>query len=319
MLSWISSRKTTILLIFLLLFVLFSRSQFNVKSELLLVFCLGALFLHLVVSLLRHFPVFKRKRGALIFHVGLLLLLLGAMWGRLTYFQGYFELAEGESFRGDFLQSHQGPLHRYGLRGFILQQGPIRTRYSPRGRLEEVESQVGLFHPAAGASPWEISYRRPLKYRGYRFYYSKNRGYSLVFSYRPSTSPGPDPKGTVHLPSYSVYGRSQENIFSPPGSGFRIKARLLLGRPGRPLSPVPDPRVEISYYDTGAVFRETVLSPGEGVPLGSGRLTFYEVRLWNGYIVSYDPSLIVLLMASGLMVSGLVWGFLEGSRGYASL
>lgn len=137
----------------------------------------------------------------------------------------------------------------------------------------------------------------------------------------PRTRGGRGGRGAVHLPGKHSHGLSQENTFSPPGSGFRIKARLLgEGQEGRLLS-VGDSRVEVSYYDSSSTFRKVVLSKGEALSLGPGVLIFHEVRLWNGYIVHYDPSLGVFLLASGLAVGGLLWVYLPtrgerpGARG----
>lgn len=315
----LASRKATALLMGAFTMAILARVGLGLRHEPLLVAPLALLFLQLVVCLALHHRAFFRRPGLFLFHAGLLLLLLGALWGRLTSLHGYFEVTEWGQCPQRAFQVQQGPLYPDRLRDFAFLQDAVRVVRGREGAIEDVVSQVALLQGGREVLRTDFSYHRPLTYRGHRFYYAGERGLSLVFSYHEEGKGGKE-VWAVNLPVHTQR-LSPKADFRLPGGWISVQAHLHLEarregeEEGWDFSVPKDSRVELTFND-GLTQEKATFRVGGQVRLRWGVLALEDVRLYNGYIVRYDPSLSFLLGASLLSAAGLILAFVEPALGY---
>ena len=265
----------------------------------------GGLFVNLAAALVTNERL-RRQPGLLVFHVGLAVLALTAMAGRLTALSGSVEVTQGSAFDAGLVTAKAAPLHPWGLGKVNFVQGPFRIDYEPG--LQRRHTHSTLFVPAAGGA-WDavdVGDDRPLKMFGYRFYTTPNKGFALLLTYI-----GPDGQrqtGAVHLPSYPMNDYKQSNSWQMPDGGPMLD--LWLDMPNPVLAQdaawtfhVP----EDSTLVVGLGGRRHELKPGQEVRVGDARLRYEDLRAWMGYTVFYDPTLPWLAAAALVACAGLGW------------
>lgn len=251
--------------------------------------------------------VFRRQKALLVFHLALIALVLLAAAGRLTYLKGNAELTEGSAFAG-LMSIEAGPMHwgrwdalRFVNDGFDIsyKPGPMLDRNVNRVRWQE------------DGGPWreaEIESNRPLMLSGYRIYPTSNKGFALMFVWRPAD--GQPLLAAVHLPSYPANAVTQAKSWRLEGSQGDIWVMLDIDevlipedRPSR--FRLPDKRNIVLRYQ-GARWE---MRPGERVELAGGLLEYVGMRTWMGYRLYYDWTIPWMLAACALAVISLAWHF----------
>lgn len=274
-----------------------------------LVVPLGFLSLNLFAAILVQ-PRINRRGGLLMFHIGLLSVVVLSAVGRLTYYEAHVELLAGEPFDvASVLVPRQGPWHNGELAAVEFVQGPYTVEYGPSLKRGPTRSQVSIPDGSGGWRHEVVGDDTPLILRGYRFYTSFNKGFAPILTWTPAG--GVPVTGTVHMPSYPLFEYKQDNVWTPPG-GSEIKfwlrldtgyteedAWVLNGRPATGVLIVNsgDQRLE--------------LQPDDEVELVGGRLRYESLNSWLGYKIFYDPTLKWLFFASIFGVVGLArhyWG-----------
>lgn len=251
----------------------------------------------------------NRQPGLLMFHVGLLALVVLAAIGRLTTLDAHLEIIEGNPFEASLLLEPQiGPWHSGDLAGVYFIQGPYTVNYSPGMKRDLTYSHVLWRDPQGRMQEKVVGDDRPLVIRGYRFYTTFNKGFAPVMTWTPVG--GQPITGAVNMPSFPLFDYKQDNRWTPPGTQTEIKFWLQLktamdrdaawvlakeSSSGRLVVTVGDKRVE--------------LEPGESVSLATGSLRYDELRMWMGYKVFYDPTIHWMFLAAMLAIAGLGWHF----------
>ncbi len=271
-----------------------------------LVLPLLLLAVNLIAALLFN-PRFRRQHGLLIFHLGLLAVVLLAAYGHMTALKARVELTEGQTFDIDAVTVvRQGPWHPWRrLAAVDFVQGPLQVHYAAGLSRGRTHSRVHF--PGAATYPVEIGDNIALKVAGYRFHTTSNKGYSAVLT-RADPDTG-EHRGAVHFPSYPFHDWKQVNHWTGPG-GVSIDLELQL--------PVPPPETRDWVLESArasgslkltAADETVVLKPGEQQPLAGGSVRFEDIRLWMGYEVTYNPVLPWLFSAALVAVLGLGWHF----------
>lgn len=250
----------------------------------------------------------KSNGGLLVFHLGLLGIVVLAAIGRLTYMDAHLEIIEGGGFSAvDLIDIDKGPLHSGKLEQVRFIQGPYTVDYSP-GMIR------GLTHSHVrvpdGKGGWEekiVGDDRPLVVEGYRFYTTFNKGFAPVLTWMPAS--GEPVTGVVHMPSYPLFEFKQSNSWTPPG-GQEIKFWLQLetgldeGGYWR-----LDGRRSQGTLIVSSDNRRLELLPGDQVRLPGGTLRYEHLTTWMGYKLFYDPTIQWLFMFSMLGIIGLAIHF----------
>lgn len=272
-----------------------------------LVVPLALLAVNLFAAILSN-PHINRRGGLLLFHVGLLLIVILAAVGRLTRMDARIELTEGGAFAAeDLTEIKQGPWHAGALERVQFAQGPYTVDYSAGMARGPTRSRILI---PDGQGSWEervVGDDTPLVLEGYRFYTTFNKGFAPILTWIPDR--GEPVTGSVHMPAYPLFEHRQANRWTPPGAEeIRFWLQLETG-----MDPQADWRLD-PVNSSGVLVvrageRRVELKPGESQRLDGGVLRYEQLSSWMGYKLFYDPTLHWLFIAAMITVLGLATHF----------
>ncbi len=249
-------------------------------------------------------PRINRRGGLLLFHIGLLSIVILAAIGRLTLYEGHVEMLSGEPFTvASVIDPRQGPWHRGELAAVQFVQGPYTVDYASQLKRGQTRSQVAIPDGRGGWTEQVVGDDTPLVINGYRFYTSFNKGFAPLLTWTPE---GGEPvTGAVNMPSYPLFEYKQDNRWTPPGSDeiklwLRLDTGYTLDAPWQ-----LDGRNAKGVLVVNSGEQRLELQPGDEVELSGGRLRYESLNSWMGYKIFYDPTLKWLFVAAMLAVVGL--------------
>jgi cytochrome c biogenesis protein ResB len=269
---------------------------------------LALLAINLFAAILSN-PHINRRGGLLLFHVGLLLIVVLAAVGRLTRMDGRIELTEGVAFAAeDLTEIQRGPWHAGRLARVQFVQGPYTVDYSPGMARGPTRSRVLIPDGAGGWEQRVVGDDTPLVLEGYRFYTTFNKGFAPILSWIPDR--GEPVTGSVHMPAYPLFEHRQANRWTPPGTAAEIRFWLQIETGMNPQGAWQlDPVNTAGVLVVRAGERRVELKPGESSRLDGGVLRYERLSSWMGYKLFYDPTLHWLFIASMITVLGLAAHF----------
>jgi cytochrome c biogenesis protein len=304
MLKTTASLKLTMVGIAALIANSFAVSQWPDEAIPWLVLPLSLLAVNLLAALLvRH--AFRHQAALLLFHVGLLAVLVLVAAGVLIRFDGSVEVVEGTAFdAADVTDRGRGWLHPDRFDRVQFTQGPVEVHYLSGLRRDTTLSQVAIGRPDDGEFQREIGDRQGFTLHGYRFMTTFNKGYSVLLLWRDEQ--GRESLGAVNFPSYPKFDWKQINDWITP-AGETLSLELLLADRVPEAGPWTlrsrNKDFSVSVNDG----RDTVVSlrPGLSVAVKGGEITPLDVRLWMGYRIDYNPLLPWLIAAAFLSLGAL--------------
>lgn len=253
---------------------------------------------------------FRRKPGLIVFHLGLLAVMLLAAAGRLNSFTGRIEISEGQLFDMSAVTVvSSGPWHSMArLAEVRFEQADMSIDYAPGLRRGATLSTVHAPDEAGHRKPLTVGDTRPFRSDGYRFYTTSNKGYAAVISWTDES--GATQRGAVHFPSYPFYEWKQLNQWTTP-AGLEVELEFHpAGKVELDRHWVLDSAETAGSLTVRVAGREPrTLRPSESIRLPDGVLRYDEPRMWMGYEIFYDPMLPWLLMAALVGVLGLAWHY----------
>ncbi len=261
-------------------------------------------------------PRINRRGGLLVFHLGLLAIIVLAGIGRLTHLDAQLEITEGTAFSpSDLTKLQQGPWHSGGLEQLTFVQGSFTVDYSPGMVRGLTHSQVLVPDNQTAVpgdpSSWQtkvVGDDRPLILEGYRFYTTFNKGFAPVLTWMPDGG-GAALSGTIHMPPYPLFEYKQDSSWTPPnetGDGKEIKFWLRLKTNLREDAAwVLDGKTATGVLVVNVGEQRVELEPGQSVRVPGGDLRYERLTTWMGYKVFYDPTLHWLFGAAIMAVLGL--------------
>jgi len=276
-------------------------SQWPAAAIPFLVLPLSLLAINLLAALLVR-QAFRHQTALLVFHVGLLCVLLLAAAGVLLRFDGRVEVIEGAAFDAAAVEVHgRGWLHPERLRQVAFEQGPVAVGYVAGLRRGTTRSRISV---PDGDTPLELGDGRGFESHGYRFMPTFNKGYALLLLWQGDD--GEQRVGAVNFPSYPEFEWRQVNRWVSPG-GETLTLALDLQRRVPADSPwtLASDNAEFAVgVDRDGHARRT-LAAGESVEVAGGRLTPLGLRLWMGYRIDFNPLLPWLLAAAFVSLGAL--------------
>lgn len=282
----------------------FAVSQWPDAAIPWLVLPLAVLALNLLAALLvRH--AFRQQAALLLFHVGLLGVLLLVAAGVLMRFDGSVEVVEGSAYNAVSVTDRgRGWLHPDRLDRVQFTQGPVEVNYLSGLRRDTTHSQVALGRADGPGIRRDVGDREGFTSNGYRFMTTFNKGYAVLVLWRDAA--GTEAIGAVNLPSFPEFEWKQANDWTTP-AGELLTLELKLAERVPEESPWTLSSRDVGYEVgiSGGALAETTVAPGEPVAVKGGEITVVDLRLWMGYRIDYNPLLPWLLSAAFLSLGAL--------------
>lgn len=248
-----------------------------------------------------------RQSGLLVFHVGLLGIVLLAGLGRLLHFDANIEITRDKPFMTeDLMDINKGPLHAGNIEDIFFVQGAYSVEYAPGMQRGLTYSTVIRKDRSGELYEEVVGDDRPLVIEDYRFYTTFNKGFAVNLTW---TGEAEEMSGVVHLPSYPLFDYKQSNSWTPPGSEeIKFWLRLQTGL-NEEISWVLSGDTSSAVLIVNIQNERIELSEGESVELQGGELRYNGLTTWMGYRIFYDPTIQWLFWMSIVSILGLSWHF----------
>lgn len=249
-------------------------------------------------------PRINRRPGLLVFHLGLLGIVVLAAIGRLTYLDAHIEMLQDTPFAAeDVLDIKKGLWHNGDLDKVKFIQGPYTVEYTENMVRGLTHNHVLVPNAEGELESREIGDDRPLVLEKYRFYTTFNKGFAPVLTWIPSS--GEEVTGAVHMPSYPLLEYKQDNRWEPPGSKeIKFWLRLKTGL-RQDAAWVLDGSQATGTLVINTGNKRIELEVGETATLEGGALRYERLSTWMGYRIFYDPTIQPMFWVSVFGVIGL--------------
>jgi cytochrome c biogenesis protein len=265
-----------------------------------LVLPLGLLALNLLAAIVIS-RTFRNQAPLLLFHVGLLVVLVLVAAGIVLRFDGRVEIVEGQAFDPAAISvQSRGWLHQEALSEIEFTQGPVEVQYVTGLRRGTTRSTLEF----ADGRAMIVGDREDYTSNGYRFMATFNKGFALLVLWQGDY--GKESLGAVNFPSYPEFEWKQRNEWTTPnGESLLIELRLGERVPEDGAWTLSSREVDFEVLVTDSAGKPVRLGSGESLAVSGGSVTVADLRLWMGYRVDYDPLLPWLLAAAFLSLAAL--------------
>ena len=300
----IASMKLTLVGLTALVANSFAVSQWPEVAIPWLVLPLSLLAINLLAALLvRH--AFRQQAALLLFHVGLLGVLLLVAANVLMRFDGSVEVVEGTAFDAAGVNDRaRGWLHPDRLDRVNFSQGLLEVHYRSGLQRDTTHSRVVLNRPDGNGIERDIGDRVGFTSNGYRLMTTSNKGYSVLVLWREAG--GRETFGVVNFPSYPRFDWKQVNDWiTPAGETLTLELKLAKRVPEDGPWTLRSRDVGYEVGISSAAQPERVIEPRQSIAVKGGEITIVDLRLWMGYRIDYNPLLPWLLTAAFLSLGAL--------------
>lgn len=283
---------------------------------------IGLLVINLIVCsvnkvvLLCRNKVHRRVRdwGFLLFHLSLVFIFIGGLYGRLTKLEGYIELGEGQEViegHNSYITLREGLLFNERHGGFTVRLDRVNAFTDYRERTKDYISHVTLLNNGNVELKASIKANKPVSCNGFIIYQSKNFGNALLFKFTDKT--GRENTGYVNL-SLPDKKEGEEAVtdFTLPGTDTKVVVTL------QKMNPVEERFSDESgsqskgnflmlsvQKDNKETLKEKIL-PGESLNIDSGILSFLDIKRWSGLIVVKNSSIYPVFIGFVTGITGLI-------------
>ncbi len=245
--------------------------------------------------------------GSVIFHAGLLLIILGVIYGSLGRFEGVMLLTEGErrvEGHREYIHLEEGPAFAEAHPGFEM--GLERVRHFPPTQKTPGGMTSGL---TLDGKSFQLGQGAPLIYRGFRIYQDRfgdavslesdtGRGAPLQLTAglldQITTNGSKVSKGSLIIPGTAVRARLTLYADAALKGGKLFASSLVLKRPV----------LRVILEDgTGARLFQGDVKVGQGIHAAGLKLTFTGASYWLALRIRRDPG-------QGMIFAGFAVGLL---------
>lgn len=251
--------------------------------------------------------VFRRQMPLLTFHLALIVLVLLAAAGRLSYLDGNAEVTQGAALEG-LNNVKAGPLHLGARDRLNFVNDGFDITYMAGPVMDRNLNRVHWSDSAGQRRTAVIENNQPLILFGYRIYPTSNKGFAPVLGWLPRQ--GQSILGAVHLPSFPANATSQATTWRPAAASADIWIMLTVPEDLIPSDKTSrfrlpdDKKIVVRHRDV-----RYEMQPGQRVELPDGILEYRELRTWMGYRVFYDWTIPWMLAACAVAVMSMAWHF----------
>lgn len=247
--------------------------------------------------------------GGVIFHVGLLFVIIAAFYGLAFQKRGFVQLIRTDTFQGkdkDWVVKSLGVLAKDFDLGFKVYLNKFTPTYWENDQIKELESGLTIIDDKGEAKEFSLSLRNPIHFKGTRIYQSRYYGYSPGFILKRE---GYNPVITHFL--LDAPGKKDKPFAGKmdfPTTEYILNMKFY-----------PD-LIEPSFYATLPGVDLTVTEKGEErfkgrvlfsqrAWLGKDTLTFAQIHYWTGltFVKNYGMPLVYLGFALSTLGALLIF------------
>lgn len=254
----------------------------------------------------------KRKLGHLgspLFHIGLVIVVIGVLISFTFKIQGRVNITEGQSFTGtrnEYLDFKKGIFAQEPIDVFRIGNEKVNVNIN-KNQFHFSSDIVMLDKNGTVLDKKAVKTNVNLKYRGYTFY-------PYDFGYSPAVII--EEKGNLIFSAYSQLETKQADdkinyagTIKVDEKGWVIKTQFIPnimkeGNPNQPLNPT----LMLNFKDNlGNNLYEGSISMGQEKRVGDIVIKFPEYRYWIGFIVVNDPGVNLIFIGSIIALFGVVF------------
>ncbi len=234
------------------------------------------------------------KWGGVFFHIGLLVVIIAALYGLAFQKRGFIQLIQTDTFQGkdkDWVVKRLGIFARDFDLGFKVYLNNFTPSYWENDQIKELESSLTIINDKGGNKEFALSLRDPIKFKGTKIYQSTHYGYSLGFVLERE---GQDPVITQFL--LDAPAKKDKPFIGKmdfPTSDYILDMKF---HPNmiEPSFYATLPGVDLTVKEKGELrFKGTALFT-QRAWLGKDTLTFAQIHYWTGltFVKNYGMPLV---------------------------
>lgn len=247
--------------------------------------------------------IFEKGRfgiwGSLLFHTGLIIIVLGALISGAYKISGYMMVAEGEvrtEAHDNYDAIFEGPFFSESKHyGFGVTLDKQRLIYDKQGQLDYVSSDFKILENGVPVKTQKVEKGHPLLYRDMRFFHYDN-GYAPLIKIQ-------DTQGQTVFQTYLLLNTDRDNDhyryhlenFNIPNSNLTMSIEFY------PAAHT----VKVFFKAGNNPVGQKLLKPYEVFDTGKYRFQFGEVKPWTGLEVVRDRGAGILFAGCWIALAGL--------------
>jgi cytochrome c biogenesis protein len=253
--------------------------------------------------------------GSVVFHFGLIIIVLGGLVSGAFKTTGYMMVAEGETrmerhdnynviYRGPFFKNE----YHYGFNITLKKQQKF---YDESGRLDYIKSSFVLSEGGRPVLEKAVSKGDPLLYRDIRFFEYDDGFAPLVTMKNPDGSIARQTFLLLNTHRYATHRTYYYNHLEFPGNPYTLSMEFYpdMAVKGEGLysksTKFNNPAAKVVFSEKGRRVAEKVIRQHETMIFKGYAFSFGEVRAWTGLEVVRDPGAGILFAGFWLALAGL--------------
>ncbi|HEY9782999.1 MAG TPA: cytochrome c biogenesis protein [Leptolyngbyaceae cyanobacterium] len=240
--------------------------------------------------------------GPIVVHLGILIILAGAIWGSITGFMGQEMIASGENFQVQNIID-AGPLAKPEItKDWLFKVNRFWIDYTPTGGIDQFYSDISVLDPQGQEVKRKtIFVNEPLRHHGVTFYQT-DWGIAAI---RIKINKSP----VLQLPMAQLNTNGNGRLW---GTWIPTKTDLSAG-----VSLLAkDLQGTLLIYDAKGQLVDT-LRPGMSTNINGVTLTIVEVVGSTGLQLKADPGIPIVYAGFGLLMLGVLMSYVSHSQIWA--
>ncbi|MCZ2201402.1 cytochrome c biogenesis protein [Cylindrospermopsis raciborskii] len=242
------------------------------------------------------------KIGPIIVHIGIVMILLGGIWGAMTGFMAQEMITSGETFQVKNIIDAGAWSSQDVLKNWSVKVNRFWIDYTPKGGIDQFYSDLSVLNDqGAEVNHEKIYVNKPLRYHGVVFYQT-DWGIAGV-KVKINNSP------IFQLPMALLNTNGQGRLW---GTWIPTKPDLSAG-----VSLLAkDLQGMVLIYDNEGKLVNTVRA-GMSIPVNGVNLQILDVVGSTGLQIKYDPGIPIVYIGFALLMLGVVMSYFSHSQIWA--
>lgn len=240
--------------------------------------------------------------GGVIFHAGLLIVIIAAIYGLAFRKDGFIQLSQTEPFQGrdeEWQAKKLGVLAKDFRPGFQVYLNRFTPEYWEDGTVRELESSLIFINGKGERREMPLSLRRPVKFQGIKIYQSNYYGYVPGLILERS---GGNPVIThflLNVPRQKYMPFTGKMDF--PTTGYIMDIKFYPPPVASPYGALP--YIDLTVTEKGETRFKGAVLLNQRVQVGNDTLTFAQMHYWTG--LNFAQNYGMPLVYSGFALSTL--------------